>query len=354
MTTAPAVLGVGTALPPHYADQEAIVAHLRRLWAAKHHNPARVDQLHRSVRVSGRYLALPPEEYFELDSFAKANAAWGRVGLEIGGEALLRALANAGLAPRDVDHLFFTSVTGLAVPSLDARLVNRLGLRTDVKRSPFFGLGCAGGAGGLARAADYLRAFPGQIAVLLSVELCSLTLQREDLSIPNMISTGLFGDGAAAVVLGGALRRRSPAPRVLASRTILYPNTERVMGWDVVESGFKVVLSAQVPQLVREHLHANVDEFLSDHGFDLGRVRHVVCHTGGPKVLEAVQESLELDSGALARSWASLERLGNLSSASVLFVLGELLASNEAQEGDIGLLVAMGPAFGCELVLLQW
>jgi alkylresorcinol/alkylpyrone synthase len=206
----------------------------------------------------------------------------------------------------------------------------------------------------MARAADYLRAFPAQIAVLLSVELCSLTLQREDLSIPNMISTGLFGDGAAAVVLGDANRRRAPAPRVLTSRTILYPNTERVMGWDFVESGFKVVLSAQVPQMVREHLRADVDAFLADNGLDRSHLRHIVCHTGGPKVLEAVTESLELAPDALARSWASLQSVGNLSSASVLFVLGDLLASDEAREGDRGLLVAMGPAFGCELILLQW
>jgi alkylresorcinol/alkylpyrone synthase len=222
-----------------------------------------------------------------------------------------------------------------------------------VKRTPIFGLGCVAGAAGIARAADALRAHPDDHAVLLSVELCSLTLQREDLSVANVVASGLFGDGAAAVVLaGGARERRGPV--VLATRSVLYPDTERVMGWDIVDSGFKVVLSANVPEVIRAHLRPDVDRFLADHGLDLSRIRHVVAHTGGPKVLEAVEGALELAPGRLERSWRSLEEIGNLSSASVLFVLGDLLDADEARPGDLGLLVAMGPGFCAELVLLEW
>jgi alkylresorcinol/alkylpyrone synthase len=309
--------------------------------------------LHRAVRVSGRYLALPLEEYRPLVRFQQRNDAWIRVATELSEQVAREALERAGLTPRDVDHVFFVTVTGIATPSIEARLANRMGFRPDVKRTPIFGLGCVAGAAGLARAADYLRAFPGHTALVLSAELCSLTLQREDLSIPNIIASGLFGDGAAGVVLEGA-ERPARGPRVVASRAVLYPDTERIMGWDVVDSGFKVVLSAKVPQLAREHLREDLESFLAEHGLSVPDVRHWVAHTGGPKVLQAFQDALELPRQALARSWASLEEVGNLSSASVLFVLGETLEAREAREGDWGVLMAMGPGFCSELVLLRW
>jgi alkylresorcinol/alkylpyrone synthase len=308
------------------------------------------------VKVTRRHLALPLERYPELDRFSRANDAWIGAATELGGRAVADALARADLAPADVDHFFFVTVTGVATPSIESRIALRLGMRSDVKRIPIFGLGCVAGAAGLARAADVLRGDPGGVALLLSVELCSLTLQREDLSVANVVASGLFGDGAAAAVLAGGARAAAaaPRPRVLATRSVLYPGTERVMGWDVVDSGFKVVLSGEVPQVVRRFLRADVDRFLADHGLDLGRIRHVVAHTGGPKVLEAVEASLELAPGALERSWRSLADVGNLSSASVLFVLADLLDSGEPREGDLGLLVAMGPGFCAELVLLGW
>lgn len=352
----PRVMAVGRALPPHTLDQDQILAALRGLWAEKHHNPARIDDLHRAVRVKRRHLALPLERYAELDRFSRQNDAFLEVAPELGAEAVRRALDAAGLAPQDVDHFLFVTVTGIATPSIESRIALRLGMRSDVKRVPIFGLGCVAGAAGLARAHDLLRGDPGGVAVLLSVELCSLTLQREDLSVQNVIASGLFGDGAAAAVLAGGARGRSGlgGPRILATRSELYPGTERVMGWDVVDSGLKVVLSAEVPQVIRTRLRPTVDRFLSEHGLALGDLRHVVAHTGGPKVLEAVEGALELAPGALARSWRSLEEVGNLSSASVLFVLGELLDAEDARPGEKGLLVAMGPGFCAELVLLEW
>jgi alkylresorcinol/alkylpyrone synthase len=348
----PRILAAEQALPPHFVDQETLLAAFRAAWGQKHFNLDRLEQLHRSVRVGGRHLALPLEEYPALESFAARNAAWIRVAVEVGEQAVRKALLAADLAPAQVDHLFFVTVTGIATPSIDALLVDRLGLRTDVKRVPIFGLGCVAGAAGISRASDVLRGAASETAVLLAVELCSLTLQREDLSIPNIIASGLFGDGAAAVVLDGGARRRGP--RVAATRSVFYPGTERAMGWDIVDSGFKVVLSPQVPQLVREHLRGDVDAFLSDRGLRRADITHFICHSGGPKVLEAFEEALEVPRASLQRSWDSLQSAGNLSSASVLFVLADLLASGEARQGDKGLLLAMGPGFCSELVLLEW
>jgi alkylresorcinol/alkylpyrone synthase len=367
MSSSPEILAVGNALPENYVSQEELTEMLRRVWVTQHFNPSRVADLHKSVKVAGRYLALPMAEYERLESFQEHNDAWSRVSLEIGEKAARSALAKAGLTPKDVDHIFFVTVTGIAVPSLDARLVNRLGLRPDVKRTPIFGLGCVAGAAGIARASDYVRAFPSEVALLVSTELCSLTLQRGDLSVANMIASGLFGDGAAAVVIGGGERRRtagpgspvrapapSPAIEVIATRSVFYPETERLMGWDVVDSGFKIVLSAAVPDLVHQRIGADVDAFLQSQGLTRTDITHFLAHTGGPKVLKAFAEALDLPEGALQRSWDSLEHTGNLSSASVLFVLNELLESKEAKPGDLGLMIAMGPGFCSELVLLRW
>lgn len=349
----PHVLSVSTALPAHYADQETLIGAFRDLWGAAHFNPERLEQLHRAVRVGGRHLALPLEAYPDLKSFAARNTAFIRVATDLGEEALRGALEKAGIGPRDLDAIFFVTVTGIATPSIDARLVNRLGLRPDVRRTPIFGLGCVAGAAGLSRANDYARGAPSGVAALLSVELCSLTLQREDMSIPNLIASGLFGDGAAAVLIGAdSVQRRGP--RVVTTGASFYPDTERVMGWDVVDSGFKVVLSAQVPNVVREHIARDVDQFLGAQGLSRGSVKHFIAHSGGPKVLEAFEAALELPRSALRRSWESLQQVGNLSSASVLFVLKDLLDSGEAQPGDYGLLLAMGPGFCSEMVLLQW
>ncbi len=352
-----ALASVGTAAPRHRYEQDELIAAFKAYWSTKHHNSARVDQLHKAVRVGGRNLALPMERYPALKGFGEANDAFIEVGTEVGEQAVRRALDAAGLAPTDVDAIFFTTVTGVAAPSIDARLVNRLGLRTDVKRTPIFGLGCVAGAAGISRMHDYLRGWPDHVAVLLSVELCSLTLQRADLSIPNLIASGLFGDGAAAVVaVGGrrAAREGRAGPRVVATKSRFYPDTERVMGWDIGDSGFKIVLSATVPDVVTRYARDDVDGFLAEHGLRREDMRSWVCHPGGPKILEAFQSSLELPEGALDLTWESLEKVGNLSSASVLHVLGDTIARRRPPAGSPGLMMAMGPGFCSELVLLQW
>lgn len=359
---APRIASVGAAFPPHYYDQERLIEAFREMWGKRHHNVDRIDRFHRNVLVGGRHLALPLEEYAALDTWGKANDAWIRVAQEVGAEAVRDGLQRAGLETEDVAALYTVTVTGVATPSLDARLINRLQLSQRTKRVPIFGLGCLAGAAGVARAADYLAGHPNEVVVLLSVELCSLTLQPEDLSIPNLIASGLFGDGAAAAVLVGAERAASmngdggilDGPRVVASASSFYYDTERVMGWDISEKGFQVVLSAEVPEMVRKHLRGDVDAFLAEQGLSRDDIATWVAHPGGPKVLEAMQEELELPEEALAVTWRGLREVGNLSSTSVLLVLQETMEKHRPPPGSYGLLMAMGPGFCSEVVLLQW
>ena len=358
------IASVGAGFPAHYYDQEALLQALKSQWSERYYNLDRLERLHKNVLVGGRHLALPIEQYAALDGFGGANDAWIRVATEVGEAAVADALAGAGLAPADVDAIWTVSVTGIATPSIDARLINRMGLPPRLKRNPIFGLGCVAGAAGLARAADYVRAFPDQVALLLSIELCSLTIQKEDLSIPNLIASGLFGDGAGAAVVVGVERASAMedagarlGPEIVATRSIFYPDSERVMGWDIRSSGFQIVLSAEVPQVVERFLRADVDAFLAEHGLARRDIASWVCHPGGPKVLEALARAMEAPEGALDLTWKSLAEVGNLSSTSVLLVLEQTLADRDGKRpppGSLGLLLAMGPGFCSEIVLLRW
>lgn len=358
MSTIAAVSG---ALPPHRYRQDEISAMFGSLLG----DPQRetlLRRLHGSARVRTRHLVLPLEHYPKLDGFGQANDEWIDHAVVLGAEAIGAALEQAGLRPEDVDAIFSTTVTGVAAPSLEARIANRIGFRPDVKRVPMFGLGCVAGAAGIARMHDYLRGAPGDVAVLLSVELCSLTMQRADDSTANLVATGLFGDGAAAVIAVGDDRLAdvpSPAgPRVLDTASHLYPDTERTMGWDVTGSGLNIVLDADVPVLAHRYLGDDVRRFLARHGLACEDVAAWVCHPGGPKVIEAITQALGLDDDALALTWRSLENIGNLSSASVLHVLRDTLdgaaAGGRPPAGSPGVLLAMGPGFCSELVLLRW
>jgi alkylresorcinol/alkylpyrone synthase len=347
------IAGVAGAFPRHYYRQEEIASALKRNWADRLDNPKLLDRLLTRVGVEGRHLALPIEKYDELTTWGKANDAWTEVAEDLAEQALCRSLMRAGLSEADVDAIFFVSVTGIASPSIDARLINRMHLRPNVKRIPIFGLGCVAGAAGIARAADYVRAYPGQVAALISVELCSLTWQRGDASIPNLISSGLFGDGSAAVIVCGEERQAS-GPRILATRSSFYRGTEDVMGWNISEAGFKIVLSAEVPNMVRKHLAHDIDAFLAEYDLSRDDIDSWIMHTGGPKVLEATAEALRLSEGALDVSWQSLRRVGNLSSTSVLLVLEEFINRRRPAPGSYSILAAMGPGFCAELVLLRW
>ena len=353
------IAAVAPALPPYAYTQEEITAELAPLIAPDPRSPRRavLERLHAASGISTRHLAVPLDQYRRLGDFGQTNGLFISVGLDLAEAALRDALKLAGLVPEDVDHILFTSVTGISAPSLDALLVPRLGLRPDVRRIPVFGLGCVAGAAGIARVHDYLVGHPDDVAVLVSVELCSLTLQRGDDSMANLVSSGLFGDGAAAVVMVGedrAARAGITGPQVVGTSSRLYPDTEGMLGWDVGGSGFRIVLSASLSDVVERHLGDDVADLLARHGLDRADVTTWVAHTGGPKVLEAVGRTLGLERAVLELSWRSLVRVGNLSSAAVLHVLADTVAAGTAPPGGTGVLFAMGPGVCAELVLLRW
>ncbi len=352
------IASVATVLADHRYEQRTITDAFADLVLPESGDRQRLDRLHEATGVRTRHLALPLESYACLAGFGGANDAFINVGTDLAARAVGQALVEAGLAAADVDLVMACSVTGIAAPSIDARLVPLLGLRPDVKRMPVFGLGCVAGAAGIARVADYLRGDPDGVAVLVAVELCSLTVQPDDESVANLVASGLFGDGVAAVVMVGERRAReigiASSVRVAATRSRFYPDTERVMGWDIGASGFRVVLAASVADVVEEHLGEDVRIFLEDHDLKIADMTRWVAHPGGPKVLHAVQRALGLPDGALDLPWQSLANIGNLSSASVLHVLAATLERPAPQPGEHGLLLAMGPGFCAELVLLQW
>ena len=354
------VVSVRGVLPEHQHRQEDITESFATTMVQGSVNRAVVDRFHGNACVETRHTVLPLEEYARLDDFGASNDVFIRAGVELGGRAVVDALKAVGLTPEDVDVIVSCTVTGLAVPSLEARVAQEIGLRPDVVRLPLVGLGCVAGAAGVARLHDLLRGRPDGVAVLMSVELCSLTLQRDDVSVANLVASGLFGDGAAAVVAVGAdhplAQRAADAdacqPEVLASRSRMYPDSERTMGWDVGAGGLKIVLDSSVPDLVRRYVGDDVRGFLADHGLTSADLEWYVAHPGGPKVLEALQDALEVDRHALGMTWESLRRIGNLSSSSVLHVLADTLAGRPPRPGSYGLMLAMGPGFCSELVLL--
>jgi len=347
------IISAASAFPRHYYPQRVLTDAFRRYWGDSLDNPRLLERLHGRTGVDGRFLALPLERYIAMQSWGEANNAWIEAAEELGQQAICRALTRVWLHPSDLGALLFTSITGISSPSIDARLINTMGLSPNIRRTPIFGLGCVGGAAGITRAADYVRAYPDQIAAVLAVEICSLTLQKDDLSVANLISSGLFGDGSAAVLVAGAACEL-PGPRILGTRSVFYPDTEDVMGWDISEKGLRVVLTPEVPEVVRRHLRADVDGFLANFGLTRRDIGCWVLHTGGPKVLEATQEALEIDRAALAASWDCLRKTGNLSSASVLCVLEEIMTRRRPEPGTWSVLAAMGPGFCAEFVLLRW
>ena len=352
------ISSVGTAYPKHRYPQAEITKALAKRWEGKLEEPRVLNRIHANCGVDFRYTVFPLETYEDMHGFGETNSAWITAAVDIGGQAVTSALNQAGLTAADISAIFFASVTGIASPTIDARLINLMPFPTDVKRTPIFGLGCVAGAAGIARAADYVRAFPDQYALLLSVELCSLTWQDDDQSVANLISTGLFGDGAAAVIIAGAETKlgKAPAggPRVLATHSTFYRHTQHVMGWDIGDLGFKIVLSPDVPKVVNDNLRTNVEEFLARNNLKLSDISSYIFHSGGPRVLEAMQTSLDLPPDALEPSWRSLREVGNLSAASVLAVMEDYLVNTPGKPGTYSILAAMGPAFCSELVLLQW
>src|SRR5215208_4781598 len=339
------IVTAASAFPDYYYRQEEITAAMQKLWASRPSGLERLESFHQNMQVHGRYLALPLEEYLRPSGFRERNQAWIRIALDLGEKVICQLLDQAKVGAEEINQIAFTTITGIAAPSIDARLMNRIPISPFLKRMPLFGLGCMGGAGGMARLADYLVGHPKEAALLLSVELCSLTIQHNDLSAENMVSTGLFGDGAAALLMVGSQHPlvQAGGPQVIANRSVFFPETEYIMGWDIRDTGFKVVLDSNVTGIVDSVLEPALDAFLHEHQLTSREIDRWLIHPGGPKIIQALEAGLHLDEGALTLSWDTLASFGNLSSAAVLVMLEKTLRENPPAPGTYGLLMAMGP-----------
>lgn len=344
MEPMPVLESLATALPPHLIRQEQAVEIASQAYRG-HPELLKLVRVFPRSGVERRYSAFPPEYYATARSFDERNRDFIEQALVLAERAARAAIERAGVSPREIDHLILVTTTGLATPSLDALLVARLGLRDDVRRWPLFGLGCAGGAGALSRAVDLLRSEPSRRALVVSVELCGQIFTPKGLTPTDVIGAALFGDGAAAALVAA----EGKGPRILSTRTHLYEGTQGLMGWSFTSDGMRLVLSKDVAAFVKERLRPVVEDFVGG-----ARIAHWVLHPGGRKILETYGATFGLPPAALRWTRESLAKVGNLSSASILFILSDLLESGTARAGDLGLMVALGPGFASELLLLEW
>jgi alkylresorcinol/alkylpyrone synthase len=351
------IVSTTTGFPEHYYPQHTLLKEAQQEWKKVRASIVKpLEQFYTNVKVNGRYLSWPLERYKEPATFKERNDAYIETALVLGEQTICALLDQVQMSPQEIDQLTTVSTTGISVPSLDARLMNRIPFSPNMKRLPLFGLGCMGGAAGIARTADYLQGHPQKAVILFAVELCSLTIQRDDLSLANIVASGLFGDGSAAVLMVGDDHPLAEPglPRVIDSQSQFFPETEHIMGWDVTDSGLKVLLSTDIASLVQSKIRPIMEDFLGRHDLTIAGIDHWLVHPGGPKVIEALQEGLDLPDEALALSWGTLAEVGNISSASVLLILDKTLKRLQPKPGEYGVLMAMGPAFSAELVLLQW
>lgn len=360
------VLGVGTAVPDHVVGQPRARDFAGRMFGRHHADIDRLLPVFDHAGVDRRHFCVPAEWFEAPHTFGERNDLYVHHAMLLSIEAAEAALADADVGAADIGTVLFVSTTGLATPSLDARLTLALGCPTDVRRDATFGHGCAGGVGGLARAAAFARAEPGRAVLLVATELCSLTFQGDDWSKANFVSTSLFADGAAAVVVRAdtsttdtsttdASTTGRSAPAVIAESCVLWPDTEDVMGFEFTDRGLEVVLSRSVPNLVREHFAASVEVVCERAGIAVGDVDHHLLHPGGAKVLDAYPHVLPIDARQLCWSREVLRTYGNMSAPTALFVLRKAMdAADGPAPGDTALISAMGPGFAAEHVVLRW
>ncbi|MFZ8932820.1 MAG: type III polyketide synthase [Bacteriovoracaceae bacterium] len=346
---------IETSFPKNYYEQQELINHLSTYWKEKVFNLDRVKAIHKNVLVQGRHLALEPKEYFNLLDMEKKNKVFIEKALDLSTEAVGNLLEKAQIKPNEVSVLMSNTVTGFSIPSLEARLMNRIDFSPHTKRVPLLGLGCLAGVAGINRVMDYLEGHPSEAVVFFTVELCSLTLQLEDLSMANIISSGLFGDGAAAVLCVGKDHKLAQESKLkwIDGLSSFYPNTENTMGWDIKNTGLKIILGQDVPKICSEKLPKDLESILNSNELLKEDLNFFMAHPGGPKVLFAMEQALGLEEGSLKHSWNSLAQKGNMSSVSVLDIAKRTMES-EKFDHEYGIMAALGPAFCSEIGLYQW
>lgn len=348
----PRVVATATEYPRYVIGSDETKTALRYAFGSTYPELERLERMVDHSQIETRHLAAPLEMLLAGQSLETANQIYVETAQQLGRDVASQALNAAGVAADEVDFVATISCTGYAIPSLDVHLANRLGLRSDVRRLPITELGCGGGAAGLSLTGDWVRAHPGSTALLVSVELCSLTFQPADSSSSNVIAALLFGDGAAAAVVTS--RPLRPGPSIVDSRTHLYPNTEHYMGFALKNSGFHLQMSPEVPEMVRRAFRPQLTDFLASAGLTQDCLGFYVLHPGGSKILRYYRSPVGVPDVWLRPAADVLGRSGNMSSATVLFVLDEVMRHQAPSAGNYGLLASLGPGFCTELVLLRW
>lgn len=352
-TTAPpcTIAATATALPPHTITRDDVKYYMGRVFDIPERKLEAMMSIVDNARVHKRYAIFPIEYTVEPRALYRTNQEYMEHTIKLGREAAEKCLERAGLRADEVDLIITVSCTGFMIPSLDAHLINLMGFRANVRRMPFTELGCAAGAMALGRAADYVKAHPGGNVLIVAVELPSLTFQRKDISQANLISSILFGDGAAAVLVTGKPQK---GPRILVSETYTFPDSLGAMGFDLRDSGFHILLAKDVPEMIGARIKALVDAFLERHGKKQEDIKGWILHPGGARLLGNVEAALGLTNQDTQPSWDILANVGNLSSATILFILQEWLEKRPLQPGDYAMAAAFGPGFSAEFLLLQW
>lgn len=346
--TAPArILGVTTAVPPYELGQAEVMRRIELALGPRSREIVRLLPMFGNTGIERRYSSVPIEWYEDLHLWPERNRVYLDSALDLLESATLRVLARANRRPEEIDAVVVISTTGIATPSLDALLMERMNLRRNVQRLPIFGLGCAGGAIGLARAAAIARSNPDALVLFLVVELCALCFRRDDFSKSNIVATALFGDGASAALISCA----GDGPRIVAGGEYTWPDSLDVMGWDVTSEGLKAIFSRDIPELVTTKLHDVVVSFLAEHSLRLGDVDSFICHPGGAKVIDALEAAFELSPGTLRNARDVLREYGNMSAATVMFVLDRAIGDSVPFER--ALVSALGPGFTAGFTLLE-
>jgi len=348
----PKIVSVTTAVPEHQVNQTTARQFAQRIFSNRTSEVERLLSVFDNSQIETRYFSRPLEWFEQSHSLSEKNHAYIESSTALSVKASQKLLEKSGVRPEEIDYIIYVNTTGLATPSIDARLINLLGLRQNVRRIPIWGLGCAGGAAGLSHAYHHLIGHPNEKVLLIACELCGLTFLRDDYSKSNLVATALFGEGAAAVLLAGA-EVKQDGLGILATNSRFFPDSLDVMGWNILDSGLQVIFAKQIPDIIEQHAQSDLTSFLKENGLELADVSRFLIHPGGAKVIEAYERALSLTNGHLSLSSEILRRYGNMSSVTVLFVLEEYIDKFAFGNDGYGLISALGPGFSSESLLLK-